>query len=166
MGLETAHPAALERLNKGFTLEQFARAARRLRARGASLRVFLLVGVPFVPRQEQEVWIARSVSFAFECGASAVSLIPTRSGNGALEALQAAGEFQPPALGDLEAAFARGLANGSGRVFADLWDLRAFSACASCFDARYERLRCMNLEQRLLAPVRCTACTETLEGRL
>ena len=49
MGLETAHPAALDRLNKRFTLERFAQAARALDDRGVALRVFLLISPPFVP---------------------------------------------------------------------------------------------------------------------
>ena len=49
MGLETAHPDALARLNKGCTLDDFARAARALAAHGVGLRVFLLVHPPFVP---------------------------------------------------------------------------------------------------------------------
>jgi len=65
----------------------FARAADALRARGVALRVFLLVFPPFVPAREQELWLGRSVDAAFACGASAVSLIPLRLGNGSLEAL-------------------------------------------------------------------------------
>ena len=153
MGLETAHPDALARLNKGFTLRQFAHAADRLRREGAGLRVFLLVGVPFVPSQQQD-WIAKSVAFAFECGATAVSLIPTRPGNGAMEALGAV----RPTLADLELALERALQRAPGRVFADLWDLDRFSDCPSCFTARHDRLRRMNLEQRAHPSVTCTVC--------
>jgi archaeosine synthase beta-subunit len=154
MGLETAHPEALERLNKGFTGAQFAEAAERLRRCGAGLRVFLLVGVPFIHPSEQQEWIAQSISFAFECGATAVSLIPTRPGNGALEALG----FEPPGLADLESALARALPGASGRVFADLWDLERFAACDSCFAGRHDRLRLMNLEQRAQPAVGCAVC--------
>jgi radical SAM enzyme (TIGR01210 family) len=158
MGLETSHPEALRQLHKGFTLDQFKGAAERLQEAGASLRVFLLVGVPFIPRARQQEWIARSVAFAFECGASAVSLIPTRSGNGALEALATAGAFEPPSLGDLELAFDRVLSHARGRVFADVWDLRRFSDCDSCLDARRERLRMMNLEGRVRRAIDCARC--------
>ncbi len=160
MGLETAHEEALGRLNKGFTLRQFAHAADRLRRLGAGLRAFVLVGVPFVPHDEQQDWLARSVAFAFDCGASVVSLIPTRPGNGALEAL-GAGVFIGPALSDLESALAATLPGAAGRVFADLWDLQRFSDCCRCFDARRERLRLMNLEQRVRPPVCCERCTAT-----
>jgi archaeosine synthase beta-subunit len=158
MGLETAHPAALERLHKRFTLDDFARAAERLRAAGVALRVFLLVGVPFVPRDEQLPWIRRSAAFALEWGASAVSLIPTRPGNGALEALDEQGLFETPSLYDLEAAMDAVLPQAPARVFADLWDLERFARCSRCFDARRERLRLMNRTQQQQPAVRCAAC--------
>ena len=87
MGLETAHPEVLARLNKGMTLERFRRAAEFLSPEGISLRAFVLVGLPFLSEEESLDWACRSVEFAFDCGASVVSLIPTRAGNGALDAL-------------------------------------------------------------------------------
>jgi hypothetical protein len=116
--------------------------------------VFLLVGVPFVMPSQQQDWIAKSVSFSFECGATAVSLIPTRPGNGALEAVGAV----PPTLADLEVALDRALQRPRGRVFADLWDLDRFANCPSCFTARQERLRRMNLDQRVHPSVVCAEC--------
>ena len=102
---------------------------------------------------------------AFACGASAVSLIPTRFGNGAVEALAAAGLFVAPSIADLE----RGLEDAletmqphtRGRVFADIWDLQAFASCPSCLEPRRERLRRMNLEQRVLPAASCAACHPT-----
>jgi radical SAM enzyme (TIGR01210 family) len=158
MGLETAHPGALERLNKRMTVEQFARAAEALLGRGVAVRAFVLVFPPFVPREEHDEWLVRSVNFAFACGASVVSLIPTRGGNGALEALAAAGSFEAPTLADLERSFELVLARSRGRVFADLWDLGRFAECAECRPARTERLRLMNLEQRVQPPIDGAAC--------
>jgi radical SAM enzyme (TIGR01210 family) len=158
MGLETAHPGALEQLNKRFTPGQFAIAADRLRRMDVDLRVFLLVGVPFVPRHEQRQWLERSIAFAFECGATAVSLIPTRTGNGALDLLADTGAFEPPRLADVEHSLAAGLQSGRGRVFADLWDLQRFATCDVCFAARRDRLRRMNLAQRVDPLPDCTAC--------
>jgi len=40
---------------------------------------------PFQPDAEAVALVKRSVEFAFDCGATAVSLIATRFGNGALE---------------------------------------------------------------------------------
>ena len=57
------------------------------------MRAFLLISPPFVPAGQQDDWLLRSIDVAFSCGASVVSLIPTRSGNGALEALGCGGEF-------------------------------------------------------------------------
>lgn len=147
MGLETAHPEALARLHKGMTLEQFALAADGLRARAVWLRAFLLVPPPFVAPEEETTWLGRSVDFAFEAGASVVSLIPTRTGNGALDALAGQGLFRPPRLADLEQALAAALPDPRGRVFADLWDLGRLSDCDACLPARRERLQLMNLRQ-------------------
>jgi radical SAM enzyme (TIGR01210 family) len=101
MGLETAHPEALERLNKRMTLEDFARAAGELRQRGISLRVFVLIYPPFIPVDEQDRWLMKSVAFAEECGASVVSLVPARGGNGAMEALAAQNLFRAPTADDV-----------------------------------------------------------------
>ena len=164
MGLETAHPEALERLNKRMTLDQFARAAETLLGQGAAVRAFVLVFPPFVPLEEQDEWLARSVDFAFACGASVVSLIPSRPGNGALEALGAGGSFAAPTLGDLERSFALALEHSRGRVFADLWDVGRLSACRVCLRACTERLHRMNLEQRALPPIECAACSRPADA--
>lgn len=163
MGLETAHPEALERLHKGITLDDFGSAAAALAGHGIPLRAFVLVHPPFVPAAEQAIWLARSVDTALACGASVISLIPTRSGNGAMEALVALGLFAPPSLADLEAAAAASIrrVRGRARVFADVWDLALFTACAACLDARRARLNCLNLEQQVPPPVSCEACGAT-----
>ncbi|HEY8548967.1 MAG TPA: hypothetical protein VIL35_03340 [Vicinamibacterales bacterium] len=159
MGLETAHPDALGRLNKRITPEGFRRAARELAAHGVALRVFLLIDPPFIPAAEQDDWLARSVAFAFDCGATAVSLIPTRPGEGALDALAAAGAFTPPGLARVERAARLALAAASrGRVFLDLWDFDRLARCRACADDRRARLHRMNLEQRAYPPVACAAC--------
>jgi radical SAM enzyme (TIGR01210 family) len=158
LGLETAHPEVLERLNKGFDLAQFARAAGFLAAERISLRVFILVNPPFLDGQSGLEWAVKSAEFAFSCGAGSVVLIPTRAGNGAMERLRESGEFVPPTLATLEAAQGAALALGRGRVFADTWALEPFSTCPHCFAARRERLETVNLTQRDVPPVRCDAC--------
>jgi radical SAM enzyme (TIGR01210 family) len=166
MGLETAHRAALDQINKRMTVESFARAAAHLERLGVALRVFLLVSPPFVPEDEQDEWLLRSVDVAIETGASVVSLIPTRTGNGAINALAANGSFRSPRLADLERSLALSLDrvptryDGATRtrVFADLWDLDRFADCPICLDARRARLHTMNLDQRVLPPVVCGGC--------
>lgn len=158
MGLETAHPEVLARLNKRMTLDQFARAAEFLRGHDIALRVFILVKPPFLEEAEALEWARRSLDFAFDCGATVASLIPTRFGNGALEALAKQGEFSPPRLATLEEAAAYGVGLKRGRVFADLWDLEKFSDCAACFCARRERLERMNLTQQTEPRVICSHC--------
>jgi radical SAM enzyme (TIGR01210 family) len=183
MGLETAHPSALERLNKGITVESFAAAARALTSRDVDLRVFLLIHPPFVPRAEQDAWLARSIDVAFDCGATAVSLIPTRGGNGALEALASTTDFVLPSLIEIEhsAMIGRAVADRSTpaapvsdrrlpiagsrfpvprRLLVDTWNLDRFSACRHCAGQRQVRLARHNLEQRLPAPMACDACGE------
>ncbi len=158
MGLETAHPGVLEKLNKRMTLDDFQRAADYLRKNDIALRVFILVKPPFLAEGEALEWAHRSIDFAFDCGATVASLIPTRIGNGALEALAARGEFSPPKLASLETALDYGIGLRRGRVFADWWDLQQFSECSACFEARRRRLQEMNLNQVAMPAVDCDRC--------
>lgn len=158
MGLETADPNVLEKLNKRMTLEQFAAAAEFLRSNDIDLRVFILVQPPFVKPEEALHWAQRSLDFAFDCGATAATLIPTRAGNGAMEILAVNGEFVPPRLSLLEAAASYGLGLKRGRVFTDLWDVKRRSDCACCFESRVERLREMNLRQDVADVIACDRC--------
>lgn len=159
MGLETVHPLALERLNKGMTLDDFARAADVLRRSDIDLRAFVLVQPPFTPPEEAVHWALRSLDFARDQGARLVAFIPTRGGNGAMEALAATGDFVPPRLSTLEEVLDRALESiatrGSPIVVADLWDLERFSHCPTCFPSRSERLRRMNLSQQAEPRIFC-----------
>jgi radical SAM enzyme (TIGR01210 family) len=158
IGLETVNPEVLERLNKGITLDMFTKATERLRANGIDLRVFVLVQPPFLPRDQALDWANRSVDFAFDCGATAVALIPTRSGNGAMEQLQLAGQFAPPQLRTLEEALEYGIRLRRGRVVADLWDIERIAVCRDCRAGRVLRLEAMNLMQSMIPRLRCESC--------
>lgn len=158
LGLETAHPEALRKLNKGFNLAQFSKAAGVLASEGVAMRAFLLVSPPFLGGPSGLEWVVKSAVFAFDCGASAVTLIPTRTGNGAMERLVESGDFAPPTLSMLESAQDAVLALGRGRVFADTWGLEAFSSCPHCAGARRARIDAVNLAQEVLAPAPCNAC--------
>ncbi len=156
MGLETAHPDVLARLNKQMTLDQFSRAANFLRRNEIDLRVFILVQPPYMAAAEALYWAARSLDFAMEHGATVATLIPTRAGNGVMDDLMANGQFALPALHTLESAMEYGLGLKAGRVFADLWGLR--ESCARCHAERAGRLRQMNLRQVVLERIDCAQC--------
>ena len=152
MGLETVHPEVLAGLNKRMTLDQFSVAANFLHRNRIDLRVFILVEPPLMTGAEALHWAERSLEFAMDHGATAATLIPTRAGNGAMEALAANGQFAPPPLHTLESAMEYGLGLKAGRVFADLWGLVA--SCADCHAQRAARLQQMNLRQVVL----CARC--------
>jgi hypothetical protein len=159
MGLETVHPQVLPRLNKKFELMHFSNAAAFLRRNGIAVRAFVLVKPPFLDEAEGLEWAVKSAAFAFSCGATVVSLIPTRPGNGALERLMATGEFSPPRLATLEKALELALeVGGDGRIFADTWDLAQFLHCPACFEKRRQRIHAMNLSQRIPPAINCPAC--------
>jgi len=150
MGLETAHPEALAKLNKGMIVADFVAAARFLRDAGIAVRAFVLVKPPYLDGAQAVDWAVRSARLAFESGADVVSLIPTRGGPGVLEDLARRGEFSEPTVGLFEDAVDGALGLGMGRVFADLWDLERFSRGEPEFAARKSRLAAMNVAQRLL----------------
>ncbi len=102
LGLETANPEVLHAIGKEATVDDFRQASSRLEAAGVGLRVFLLLGVPFLSPGKQEPWLRRSIRLAVELGASVVTLIPVRGGNGSLEKLERDGLFQVPTLSLVE----------------------------------------------------------------
>jgi radical SAM enzyme (TIGR01210 family) len=158
MGLETANPDILARLNKGMTLDDFAKAAAFLRSHEIGVRAFILLKPPFTTEEEGVTWAKRSIDFAFDTGVNVACVIPTRLGNGALDVLAARDEFSPPLLISLEEVLDYGLSLKRERAFADLWDLQLFSKCPVCFEQRRQRLGEMNLSQRVLPRVECPVC--------
>jgi archaeosine synthase beta-subunit len=158
MGLETIHPQALPRLRKHASLDDFTRAAERLRQAHIGVRAFVLVGTPFVPADESVGWAVRSAAWALEQGASVVALIPVRGGNGELDRLAASGAFTPPTLRDLEAALEDALLLGRGVVVADLWDVAHLPGCPTCRPSRTLRLARMSLTGLIESAVLCDDC--------
>jgi hypothetical protein len=156
MGLETAHPEALEKINKRVTVDDFRSAAAFLRQNEISVRVFLLVSVPLVPENEHSEWVKRSIETSFASGANVVSLILTRLGNGALDELNALGDFREPSLEELEEAQEFGLRMKAGRVFGDTWDAERFCRCERCSANRVGRIGRMNLSQEIEPRVECS----------
>ena len=160
VGLETVHPDVLARLNKRFTVADFERAAAFLAAQDIALRVFLLLRPPFLTEREGVLWAKRSLDAAFNGGASVCCVIPTRAGNGAMEALAASGDYAPPTLPSLEAVQEYGLGLERGRVFSDLWDVERFYTCA-CSPTRTARLGEMNRTQATPPAVACARCEQS-----
>lgn len=153
MGLETIHPEVLPRLNKRMTTEEFSNAVKVLKQIGISTRAFVLVQPPFLPASDAVELAVRSACFAFASGVDVVALIPTRDGNGAMEALRRSGDFTPPTLNLFEDAVDAAFRAGGGVLLADVWDLGRFSDDSTTFEARRHRLEQMNRLQRILPRV-------------
>ena len=154
---------ALDRLNKRFTLERFR--ARRRRARAiAAWRCGCSCSSRrrSSPHDEQDDWLLRSIDAAFSCGASVVSLVPTRPGNGAIDAL--ADDRRVPRRRDLDdierslrrwPSHTREAADACSSI-SGIWSGSPIARTAS--SARRDRLHAMNLQQRILPVVACAAC--------
>ena len=158
LGLETVHPEALVKLNKRVSLEQFRDAADFITRHEIALRTFVLLQPPFIPVDESVEWARRSIDFSQDCGATVTALIPTRTGNGAMDRLAADGQFIEPTLVQLEDTMDYGVGQARGRVFADLWDLERFSSCTACFPQRRDRLTKQNDTQQIPARITCSSC--------
>jgi hypothetical protein len=148
IGLETVHPDALPRLNKKMTLADFDARAALLRSRQIGVRVFVLLGCPYITAANQIEWTLRSVEHAARSGAGAISIIPVRGGNGALESLETEGHWAPVSLDQVEDVFERALSLDvcDAVVQVDLWDIeRLAGGCdCGCVTARRARLDVMN----------------------
>ena len=155
LGLETAHPTVLDRLNKRMTREDFRRAVGFLRENAIDVRTFILLRPPFLSEEEGVEWALRSIAFAFDVGVQTCSVVPTRSGNGIMQQLEQNDHFTPPSMASIETVLEAGLRMDGGRVFMDLWDLERFADCEACADDRRERLHRMNLTQEIAPPVAC-----------
>ncbi len=160
IGLETIHPVALSHLNKRLELARFDRAADFLGAHDIGLRVFVLLGAPYVPAAAAIEWTVRTVEYAAARGAARIAVIPVRGGNGELERLQALGEFVPPTLAQLERALEQCLPIRSAVVTADVWDIDQLSGCESCRPQRVARIQAMNCSASPESPPRvpCSVC--------
>ena len=158
IGLETIHPLAAARLNKRLELSRFDRAAAFLRDNDIDLRVFVLLGAPYILPNESLEWVVRTVEYAAARGAAVVSIIPVRGGNGEMERLRAEGHFHPPTLCELEAALEHCLHVAPAAVTADLWDAARLPACDACRSQRIARLRRLNITGVAEARITCPSC--------
>ncbi len=158
IGLETIHPVAVRHLNKRLDLARFDQAARFLADNAIDLRVFVLLGAPYIAPDESVEWTVRTAEYAARRGAAVISLIPVRGGNGELERLAALGRFVPPTLSQLEEALDRCGALAPVVVAADLWDIDRLPACGVCRPRRIDRLRRINLAGIPAPRVDCEGC--------
>lgn len=158
IGLETIHPVATRHLNKRMDLARVDEAAEFLTGHDIDLRVFVLLGAPYVEPEETVEWTVRTAEYAARRGAAAIALVPVRGGNGELERLAALGHFTPPSLSQLEGALDRCLGFAPAAVAADLWDVERLAGCAECRPRRIERLRRLNLTGRAEPSITCPRC--------
>lgn len=156
IGLETVHPEVLSKLNKQMTLDDFSTSVKFLNQYDILSRAFILLRPPFMNEEEGIDWAKNSIDFAFNSGIECCVIIPTRSGNGALNVLETHDYFQSPKIGSLEKVLEYGISLNKGRVFADLWDLEQFSDCEKCVGKRKDRMSQMNLKQVLMPTVKCS----------
>jgi radical SAM enzyme (TIGR01210 family) len=155
LGLETANPQILTKLNKQMTLEDFGIAVSFLTRNNILSRAFVLLRPPFLTESEGIFWAERSIDFAFSAGVECCTIIPVRTGNGAMDMLLEKGLFRLPEIQSLETVLEYGIGLNAGRVFADVWDLHLFSGCKKCTDKRTSRLVEMNLSQKITTRVIC-----------
>ncbi len=159
IGLETAHPEILGRLNKQMTLEDFQIGVEFLKMNEINSRAFILLRPPFMSEQEGIIWAEKSIDFAFDCGVDSCTVIPVRAGNGAMDELMKKGDFEMPTLSSLEEVLAYGVSQRRGLVVADTWDLELFAECDTCFEDRYHRILQMNLTQKFSDALECEVCS-------
>jgi radical SAM enzyme (TIGR01210 family) len=160
MGLETIEPLAIEHLNKRLELSRFDRAADFLAAHDIDLRVFVLVGAPYVKAEESVEAAVRAAHYAARHGAAVVSLIPVRAGNGELERLRSQGHFTAPTLVQLERALDGCIGSAPAVFTADLWDVERMAGCDACKAARVARLRAINATGAAQPSVACDVCRQ------
>lgn len=156
IGLETVHPELIKILNKQMTLDDFKSSVAFLSKSNIKSRAFILLRPPFLSEDEGIYWAKKSIDFAFKSGIDCCTVIPVRSGNGALEFLKDKGDFNLPTIQSLESVLEYGIQLNTGRMFADVWDLQLFSNCNECLQKRIDRITDINLSQRIIKPVMCS----------
>ena len=149
MGLETVHEETLLALNKGLTTEDYTKACEWLHARQIDSRTFVLLRPPGMSEQGGIEWAIKSAEFAVANGTRHISIIPVRSGNGAMEHLRGRGLFEPPSAYALEYALVQCMGIGNAIFTVDLWDWEQLEGkCDTCSQQRLERLARMNETQQ------------------
>ena len=164
IGLETIHPVILSGLNKKMDLADFEHSVTYLASHGITSRAFILLRPPFLSETEGIDWAKKSIDYAFKVGVAICTVIPVRSGNGALDVLKGEKYFEEPDIKSLERVIEYGIKLEAGPVFADLWDIDNFSSCGICLEMRKKRLFQMNLHQKTYPPIFCS-CQDVQSGK-
>ena len=76
MGLEIADNNILKKINKGFYLRDFERAASLIHAKGADVRTYLLVNLPFVENMENSLNTSVEYALKFSDSVVLINLLP------------------------------------------------------------------------------------------
>jgi hypothetical protein len=158
IGLETANPEILQKLNKKMVPGDFEESVRFLAGHNIRSRAFLLYPLPYLNESENLYWAKRSVEFAFVAGVSSCVVIPTRAGNGAMDVLLKNGDFRLPEISSLEEIQEYGISLKAGNIFVDVWDMEKLPGCDICKNQRIKRLETMNLSQQIGERIEC-GCT-------
>ncbi|HBE67802.1 MAG TPA: radical SAM protein [Planctomycetaceae bacterium] len=160
LGLETAHPKLLEKLNKAMSLNDFRIACDWLLARDIDVRVFVLLQPPGLDGNSAIDWCLESIRVAEKSGARQVSVIPVRRGNGAIDKLQQNGLFKQPTARSLEVVM-QNVDAFRCIVTADLWDWQHIrGTCDACSQARKHLLEKTNLTQSPPQLKDCLQCND------
>jgi len=160
IGLETAHPEVLRKLNKHVNLDDFKYSVRFLTRNEIRTRAFILLRPPYLSESEGIIWAKKSIDFAFHVGVECCIVIPVRAGNGAMDELLKTDDFHPPKIESLESVLKYGIGLNAGRVFADTWDLSLFSTCPECLEQQITRINAMNLNQEIVFGEKCSCETK------
>jgi len=150
MGLETSDPDRLKGLNKQMTVADYDRACATLRGWGLSIRTFLLLPAPGVPRADMVRHTLESVRHALAMGSDVTSLIPLRAGNGALDQLILDGSVALADGPQLVQTFEQALAlprSPHQRILLDLWDASLHFQALPDGEAVIQQLTQCNLTQ-------------------
>lgn len=145
MGLESANPEILRRLNKGFDLKQFADSCNLLHRMGIRIRAFVLIYPPWTGNRTQARQdMVDTARFANECGVGTISLVPVRGGDGFLASLEKDGHFREPDMYKIRECASAATSVFDGRLQIDLWDIKRFSRCSHCEGGMIESFEYFN----------------------
>ncbi len=156
MGLETIHPVALADMNKGMTLDDFDRAVETCHKLAIDVRAFVLLHPPGIPMPESMEWTWKTVAYALERQVRHVSIIPTRAGNGWIDALVEQTQYQLPTVELVRALYVTRYEHDiqipySSVVEFDLWDWDNLKGgCAYCRPILKELISKCNRTQNLI----------------